>query len=208
MIHNIITARNNGESINPSSIFDKVVSGKKTSINEAQNIENELVLPLIDSIQKIMISEGYYSEKYSVHNIINNQSVNCSVNFTWTAQLILFVYLLIVNLINLPKSLNLLANIIGYTAFTLRLFQVPNEVHTNTTNYKCNKVIHYKKYVDKQITLELYHYPQVKTSLAIIKDEIHYASGKLFYSGTLYGNKFGSGKFYYEDGTLMYEKLN
>ena len=93
--------------------------------------------------------------------------------------------------------------------------------HDNNKNsIKCKKIlcdkflpskldVHYRKYVDKTIELKLWHSLLVKTDVALIKDEIYYDSGKIFYDGTftLYGNKFGIGKFYYEDSTLMYEKF-
>lgn len=60
---------------------------------------------------------------------------------------------------------------------------------------------------DTKVILVLYFSGGNVTSKMIKnKDIIRYSSGNIFYDGTFHGNTFDVGKFYHEDGELMYDK--
>lgn len=60
---------------------------------------------------------------------------------------------------------------------------------------------------DNKVILTLYYSGGNVTSKMIKnKDIIRYANGNIFYDGTLHGNIFDVGKFYHDDGELMYDK--
>ena len=66
--------------------------------------------------------------------------------------------------------------------------------------------INYEYYENNKITLKLLQLDNKGNNNILIQDKIYYASGKLFFDGTLYGNTFNLGKFYKEDGSLLYHK--
>jgi GTPase SAR1 family protein len=60
---------------------------------------------------------------------------------------------------------------------------------------------------DIKVILTLYNSGgNVASKMIKNKDIIRYANGNIFYDGTLHGNIFDIGKFYHEDGELMYDK--
>jgi len=215
---NFITNKHSDKLESRVSIFDNVIKIKKTTANENNVIENDKILTIIDLVQKEMITYNLYTKNYKLYAEDKND-INDTINILkFSTTFLLFIFLLICLLLGVENINDTVG--VGIIILIMIIVVIPNNMISKMEFFKNilseitvrkkvpqKHTINYKKYIDKSITLELYHLSTVKTNIAIIKDEIYYDSGKIFYSGTLCGNKFGTGKFYYEDGTSMYEKL-
>ena len=96
--------------------------------------------------------------------------------------------------------------IVQLAGFTLIILVAVSTIVGDSLDYKTTVTITYEHYKTNNIKLKLLKLNKIGNNNILIQDKIYYESGNIFYEGTLYGNTFNLGKFYNDDGTLLYHK--
>ncbi|ARF10478.1 50S ribosome-binding GTPase [Hokovirus HKV1] len=195
--------------LNYQLLFNDIKT-EKIRIKEYYNIENNIIIPIINNIQQHFYNNnlytyGYYklhNDKINKTNLLSCLFISCIVLFG----------IMVIN-IDMYLSINLILGCIISSIIICVLFPSLGVYFVNLLNYlndktKPNKItlITYDHYKTIDIKLKLIELNDKGNDNILIQDKIYYESGNIFYEGTLYGNTFNLGKFYNDDGTLLYHK--
>lgn len=180
--------------INHSILFDKYVS-----------------IPIVEHVQKLMKENNYFPINYSkyldkhkfykkiFYSYIFMSSLSILLTIFPTITIFDFIY---ENNINTFVKYGL-ASIISFIFIIIHFFfsffiynqAIIENITTNFKNYRWDNE-----------KLKLISSHKAPDFLLTKKTKIYYSNGKIFFSGTMCGNIFDKGLFYYQNGHIMYVK--
>jgi len=180
------------------TLFNDINKVERSDIKEYYSVENNITIPIIQQIQQQFYDKNLYSNEYL--NYCNKQNDNSFIGP------IVAIVCVIMTFCSHKGMCHADTFIFTVTAALLTgiLCLIHRLIYNN--KYIFVKTITYKHYNTKNIKLKLLVLNEKGNNNILIQDKIYYESGNIFYEGTLYGNTFNLGKFYNDDGTLLYHK--
>ena len=189
------------------SLLTKITSDRiyQNEIKSQDLIDNAIIIPLIDDVKKEMEINNLYPDNYE--NDLYN-SISCLTITLATLGLVMIFIGFIVAFLSTMTIFPIVSIVIGVSLLFLFLLSFWYNINHRYYEYK----MYFNKYYEKNyhitngnfIKLSKIHrkIPNTQIKRVVIK----YDNDKTFYEGTMFGNVFERGMFYYPNGDFMYVK--
>lgn len=156
-------------------------------------INHNIIYPILTQMKNVMIENNYFPIDYEKNVKKNTKKSNVVLGITIFASLIVvLIYSLIIS--------NLIGVFLSLVFIIIFIFGLNNK-YVKTIDVRCG--IKNYRWNDESIIMK--HVKDPISNHSLINTKIYYSSGELFYEGTLFGNEFDKGKYYYKNGDIMFE---